>query len=325
VKQIGIALAFLLAGIGCAGAADRIDIASETPTSLAQYLHGGAPAVTVTGDLYLPKGTGPFPAMILKHGSGGLDGPTGDNIRKWAAAMNDWGIAAFVVDSFGPRGLKSTAKDQSALSFWADVADSFSALKVLAADPRIDKARIGIMGWSRGGTISLDTALETARQALIKDDTKFAVHVALYASETSQYRDSATDRAPMLVIHGAADNYVPAAPTEEYADWLKGMGSAVTFVAYPKTFHDFDVAGEMNGFLKALEVGAKCDMVVDVPTQKIVRLDHKAVDNPPLDQVKAYFKGCITHGATIEYNGQARSEAVDQVRAFLKDALHLSG
>lgn len=323
MKRIGIAAMFLILGFGAACAADKIDIPSETPTGLQQFLQGGAPAATVTGELYLPAGKGPFPAMVLKHDSGGMDGPAGANVRKWAATIAGWGVAALVVDSFDPRGIKNTATNQEALSPFADVADSFAALKVLAADPRVDKTRIGILGWSRGGSVSLDTALESARRAMIQDDTKFALHVALYPSETSQFRDDATDKAPVLLLHGAADNYVPAEPTEEYGDWLKSMGNAVTFISYPKTFHEFDVAGQMSGFIKGLEVGAHCDMVVDLPTLKVVRLDHKAADNPSADAVRAYFKGCVTHGATLEYNGAARADAVEKVHAFVAGAFHL--
>lgn len=322
--RTGLAAAALLAlAISPAGAVEKIAIPSETPSGLPQFLKGGAPTVTVSGELYLPKGTGPFPAMVLKHDSGGLAGPAGANVRKWAAALTDWGIAALVVDSFGPRGIRSTAKDQSALSLWADVADSLAALKILAADPRIDKARIGILGWSRGGSVSLDTALETARKAVIADDTRFALHVALYAAETTQFRDNKTDTSPILLFHGEADNYVPIAAAREYGDWLKSMGSAVTFFSYPDTFHEFDVAGQMSGLLKALEVGAKCDMVVDLPSQSVTRLGHKDVSKPSADQVRAYFKGCVTRGATLQYNGTARADAVDKVHAFLRTAFHL--
>ena len=152
-RWFSIAAAVLvLIGAPIAKAQEKIDIPSRTPGTLSEYAHGQGAAVTVVGYLYLPGGIkGPLPAVILKHGSGGLSGPQGENIRKWARSLNDWGIAAFVVDSFGPRGLEGTGADQSKLRSLADLADAFAALKVLGADARIDRGRIGIMGWSRGG------------------------------------------------------------------------------------------------------------------------------------------------------------------------------
>src|SRR5712675_150385 len=85
--------------------AETISIPTVTPASPWPLLKHEAPAATVTGELTLPKqASGPVPALLLKHGSGGLAGPNGDNIRKWAGLFNGWGIATFIVDSFGPRG-----------------------------------------------------------------------------------------------------------------------------------------------------------------------------------------------------------------------------
>src|SRR5450432_443545 len=98
-----------LAVPGMAAAQQKISIPSVTPASLTALLHHETTPTTVTGELYLPpKATGPLPALVLKHGSGGMEGPTGTNIRKWAATFAGWGIAALVVDSFGPRGIKET-------------------------------------------------------------------------------------------------------------------------------------------------------------------------------------------------------------------------
>ncbi len=298
---------------------------SFTPTSLIGYLKHQGPPVSVSGELYMPaKVDGPVPALVLKHGSGGLKGPTGKNIRKWAASLAGWGVAAFVVDSFGPRGIHETATNQGQLSSWADIADAFAALKVLAADPRIDKTRIGIAGWSRGGSVAMTTALETARKVVISDDTSFAAHIVFYGAADIQYHDRQTDKAPILFLHGASDNYVLMATTKDYSEWLKSMGNPVTFVAYPNAFHDFDVAGQFSGFARRVQVGAHCDLVTDISTVHAVRMDHK--DNPKvtIKDIRAYFKRCITHGATLQYSASARADALAKVHGFLHDTFHLA-
>jgi len=42
-----------------------------------------APAEKVRGELYLPEGAGPFPAMVIAHGCGGVSGAE----RYWASAL----------------------------------------------------------------------------------------------------------------------------------------------------------------------------------------------------------------------------------------------
>jgi dienelactone hydrolase len=321
-----VAMAFALAASGHAQAQQKISIPSVTPASLFALLHHDTMPATVTGELYLPpKASGPVPAMVLKHGSGGLDGPTGTNIRKWAATFAGWGIAAFVVDSFGPRGIKETATNQGQLSSWADVADALAALQILGADPRIDKNRIGIVGWSRGAGVAVDTALETVRKSVIKDDLKFALHVAFYAPADVQYRDRATDMSPMMFFHGEADNYTPIGPVREFSDWAQSQGNPVSFIAYPKSYHDFDVQGGFSGFVKTFEVFVKCDLVLDLTNGHALRMNHS--DNPKVtaDDIRTYLKSCGTHGANLAYNAAARADAVEKLHGFLKQYFQISG
>lgn len=80
----------------------------------------------------------------MMHGSGGIYSAM---LGYWPEQFNAAGYAVLSVDSFGPRGVKSTATDQSQVPFAADVADAFAALKLLASHPRIDAGRIAIMGF----------------------------------------------------------------------------------------------------------------------------------------------------------------------------------
>jgi dienelactone hydrolase len=318
------AIVIALAAPGMASAQQKISIPSVTPASLFALLHRETTPATVTGELYLPpKASGAVPAMVLKHGSGGLEGPTGVNIRKWAATFASWGIAAFVVDSFGPRGIKETATNQGQLSSWADVADALAALQILGADPRIDKNRIGIVGWSRGGAVALDTALETVRKSIVTDDLKFALHVVFYGPADIQYRDRATDKSPMMFLHGEADNYTPIGPIREFSDWAQRQGNPVSFISYPRSYHDFDVQGGYTGFVKALEVSTMCDLVIDLSNGHALRMNH--ADNPKTtpDEIRAYLKSCVIHGANLAFNAAARADAVEKVHGFLKQYFQL--
>ena len=316
----------LLAGSDLAQAQQKVSIPTLTPPALPAFLRKESPAATVTGELTLPKNaSGPVPAMVLLHGSGGLQGPSGANIKKWAATLNGWGVATLMVDSFGPRGVAATFADQSKLSGYADVADGLAALKILGMDSRIDRDRIGVLGWSRGGTASLNTTLETLRRIIITDDLKFAVHVVLYGAAELQNRDRATDKSPLLFFHGESDDYTPIGPAREFADWVQSQGNPVTFVSYPNTYHDFDVQGGFSGLSKSTEVFIKCDMVVDVSIGRVIRLNHVNDPKTTPEAVRAYLGSCPGHGANYAFNPAARANAVEKVHDFLKQYLQIPG
>jgi dienelactone hydrolase len=186
--------------------------ASWTPKTLPELMRGqgSAEAQNVTGHLFLPPGETKVPAVLLVHGSGGLYSAMLDY---WPKAFNAAGIAVFAMDSFGPRGVKSTADDQSQVPFTADTADAFAALKLLATHPRIDAQRIAVMGLSRGGITVQRSAVEriVASQKL-PDGLRFAAHIPVYSGGCVgafrlRVKPGVFAKAPQLWLHGSADDY----------------------------------------------------------------------------------------------------------------------
>ena len=106
--------------------------ASSTPSTLLDLVdpRRPRPAQDIMGHLSLPTGSATLPAVVLRHGSGGVYPAL---LNFWPRLFNDAGIAALVVDSFGPRGVQSTTEDQGQVPFAADVADAFAALGLLTA------------------------------------------------------------------------------------------------------------------------------------------------------------------------------------------------
>src|SRR5262249_56151877 len=91
-------------------------------------------------------------------------------------------------------------------------ADALVALRLLATHPKLDRQRIGIMGFSKGGQVALYTALEPFRRAVITDPTRFAAHAPLYpACNSWQVSDQVTG-APMLILLRRRDTYTPPPP-----------------------------------------------------------------------------------------------------------------
>jgi fermentation-respiration switch protein FrsA (DUF1100 family) len=114
-----------------------------------------AARVTLAGTLTLPKGDGPFPAVLLITGSGPQDRDETFVGHKPFLVIADTltrrGIAVLRVDD---RGIgQSTGTFATATTF--DFADDVEAgLRYLATRPEIDKHRVGLIGHSEGGIIA---------------------------------------------------------------------------------------------------------------------------------------------------------------------------
>src|SRR5437588_11630480 len=102
-----------------------------------QFLTGDTSAgqpVTVAGELRIAQGIGKLPAVVLMHGSGGIN-PT---MEVWTRQLNSLGISTFVIDGFSGRGLTSVSQDQARLGRLNFILDIFGALEILAKHPRVD-------------------------------------------------------------------------------------------------------------------------------------------------------------------------------------------
>ncbi len=296
--------------------------ASWTPKTMLELMKGnaGGESVNIVGHLFLPPGADKLPAVVLVHGSGGVYNA---ELDYWPKAFNAAGIAVFTLDMFAPRGVQSTAEDQSQVPFAADVADTFAALKLLATHPRIDARRIAVMGFSRGGTAVVRAAIDKviASQKL-PDGLRYAAVVPTYAGACAGiYRvvvkPGTFSKAPMLFLHGDADDYTPIAPCQDYADKIAKAGTPVEFVVLEGAQHKFDSDDLKRYYLRgATKTKADCPLETDFDTGAI--LDRTNGNRLQGDAVAAMMKNCTTTGATVEGSNRARDKAAQAAIAFLK-------
>jgi dienelactone hydrolase len=302
------------------GRSGRIEFRSVTPNGPTQLMRRSYPSegIVVVGDLVLPPNAAArVPAMVIAHGSGGILPGRED---AWARRLNAIGIASFTLDSFGPRGLKSTAMDQGRLSTMANLADALYALRLLATHPRIDATRIGVIGFSRGGQVALYSALEPLRHSVIGDELRFAAHIALYPSCSIPYRAKQVTGAPILMLLGADDDYTPPRFCRAYADWFRGKGAPVRISEYAGAYHDFDIADPPR-FVSGLQTARACNAQVDVETATVRRLDTgEALRGPAVGE---YLRSCTQRGATMGGNPAALAQAESDVAAFLSETFRL--
>lgn len=190
-----------------------------------------APA-TLTAELSTPRGAGPFPAVILLHGCNGIS----PNIKEWAVWIRHEGDAAFVLDSFGGRGLKRLCGDSAALTGRMRAPDVFAAARYLKTLPQIDARRIAAVGYLHGGWTLMWAVASEAQHP----DVDLRAFIMFYPTCTGWKALPGTT--PVLMLLGGKDDWTPAAPCEALATSATRAGRRVTAVLYPDAYHHFDGA-----------------------------------------------------------------------------------
>ena len=135
----------------------------------------GGPNSGAPLQLYLPPGDGPCPAMVVMHSCSGIT----DNTRTWAARLVSWGYAAVIVDSFGPRNVRSVCESPRTVPEDVRGLDAHNAAIYPRTLPNIQADQIGIIGFSHGGSATLFTAIEE-RIPVDRGGRPFQAAVAYY-------------------------------------------------------------------------------------------------------------------------------------------------
>jgi dienelactone hydrolase len=196
--------------------------------------------------LYLPPGAGPFPGLVLNHGST-IEPGTSDLCRPGTAAvLLAWGYAVLLPhrrgygSSPGPTWRQEvtaefgTAEYDRALAarLGREAEDVVAAVDWLAARPEITPERLAVLGSSFGGTVSL---LSAARAPRLRCAIDFA-GAAMNWERTPALRATMLEAAQRLAVPIAlvqAENDYSAAPTRELAAELARLGKPHAARVFP--------------------------------------------------------------------------------------------
>ena len=182
----------------------------------------------VTGILTLPKGEGPFPLVLGVAGS--LDWST--HHFKYLDMYREMGIATFQLQSFSSRDVTSTVGSQVEVTTAMMILDAYRAFEILADDPRLDKNRVAITGWSLGGGVALFSGWLPLVEK-ITNKVKFAAHLPIYPPCIAEPEELRFTDSPIHIMIGALDDWVPAAACEELVPKIKESGANIGLTVYP--------------------------------------------------------------------------------------------
>lgn len=194
--------------------------------------------------IYKPEGNGPFPALVLLHTCGPI---REQHFRYWVKQTLDRGYVAFVVDSFGQRGLANGTCQSVPKGFLPGAVrsrDAFEALDHLGRFAFVDSARDGAMGFSFGVRMVYLVASKGVADIFAPGGKRFAAGVALYGQCFNRelginYIRSNLDR-PLLALLGDQDS--DGDPTEcvPRLQAAKDEGAPVEWHVFPAAGHAWD-------------------------------------------------------------------------------------
>ena len=243
----------------------------------------------ISAELFVPDGDGPFPALVLLHGSGGI----GEFYDKWAVRFQAMGYVALVVDTLGSRGMEW---HPGGTYYYLQTADAYGALGFLRSHSLADADRIAAVGWSHGGRTAVRAAQVNpgASQIFPRRIGRFGAAVAFYpyCGETDVYD------IPLLILIGEADDWTSANLCVGAMRAAEQMGSPVDvdLVVYPGATHGFD----------------------NVDAGDTAQVAAWAAEYPDIDAVPG---GLRYLGHLIKYDAKATADAIKRVEAFLAEHL----
>ena len=213
----------------------------------------------------------------------------------YAQVLNEAGVAALIVDSFSGRGVRRTVADQTLVSGAQMEGDAFAALALLRDDTRIDPRRIGIMGVSKGGVATLNTAIAVRQRWRGGFPHLFDLHVAICPGATAQHRDPTTHGRPMFFMLAARDDYTPAPLAVEYAERMRATGNdRIKVKVYGGAHHGWESIGAVFD-IKDAENWSCCRNYIEDDGTHYIPAAGRAMSEP---EYQAWARQhCITRGA----------------------------
>jgi dienelactone hydrolase len=236
-------LACLLAGLASLAAAQQaVKVPSLDDTRTAQL-----ELDALWFEAALPPGER-APAMLLLHGCGGMyargthagQGRLGEREAWLAQQLNRLGVHVLVLDSLTARGESELCTQKAgtrAVTQKNRRLDALGGLQWLARQPAVDSARLGLAGWSNGGSTVL-AATNGRRAEVRRAGVRASLAMAYYPGCESDLKSGYEATAPLLLLVGDLDDWTPPGPCQALAE--SARGAPVQLVRYAGAYHGFD-------------------------------------------------------------------------------------
>ncbi len=206
-------------------------LAAESVTFIGLSPTPAQDQLILKANLVKPAGDGPFPAIIMMHGCSG-DTPYQD---AWENRFVQWGYVVLRVDSLTPRK-KQTFCDMPAPTTKPRAQDAYDAKAYLMELPFVDKQKIGLVGWSHGGSAALYVVDDLT--PIENRKSPFQCAVLFYPYCFSIYNLNA----PLLILTGEKDDWCPPVKCKPLIE-SNNFQFEIALKIYENANHCFDWEG----------------------------------------------------------------------------------
>jgi dipeptidyl aminopeptidase/acylaminoacyl peptidase len=216
----------------------------------------------LTGWLFRPESDGPHPAVLWFHG--GPEAQERPGHGPLFQSLVDRGIAVFAPNVRGSSGFgRSFVNADNGALRYAAIADVASCVDHLVSSGVAQPTRIGIMGRSYGGYLTLAALTTYPDMFAVGIDVCGMSNFATFYRHTepwiasaavSKYGDPVVDaellrdlspmtwidrlRSPLLVVHGENDSNVPVIEAEQVVAALRANGVPHRYLLFPDEGHE---------------------------------------------------------------------------------------
>lgn len=231
---------------------------------------------TIPATITLPDGPGPFAFVVMYHGTGSNRHEAGNGYDLLAPRLAEAGIASARFD-FAGNG--DSPVEYTEYTFSSGIADGQDVIAYMRALPQIADDRLGLLGWSQGGTVAMLAAaregeakslvtwagaLDMTRAfgelydeaekngfAVLNFDWRPPLNVSLEWFNEARSTDVAAElgdyRGAVLAIAGANDDVVPPATADAIVAAVGGTDKLKSVIeGADHTFNIF--SGDMSAF-----------------------------------------------------------------------------
>ena len=248
----------------------------------------------VLGRLTLPAlPDGPMAAVVIVNSTPGFDGRS----APYASALAEAGLAVLEVDFFQGQGSPASPHE--------NLPQLYAARTWLAAQPGVDPVRIGVMGFSWGGSVALLAASEHLSRAAFPGPERFGAHLALYPVCWKHH----------AALAGASGTW-PGMPREAY--WAL-TGRPVHILVGGRD--DFDGPDGCERFLRALPAASRNAFGLTVYPDATFAWDSAFGSAPYEAAARQGRGGIVTVVADSGVAARSRTFAVEYFRQSLSKAI----
>ena len=183
----------------------------------------------VWGVLELPHTPGPYPGIVILHGSRGWR----TEYAQYARALADSGFVALAINHFAETGRDTVAGQPPRLwPIWQEVVRN--AVDYLHELPSTRGQRFGLVGFSHGAFLAISMASSKPEIKAVVD-----YYGGINTTATS-LEDQLRNFPPLLILHGDADTLVSVSFAQYLREAIVRRGGEVEMHIYPRAHHAFN-------------------------------------------------------------------------------------